>query len=59
MLDLDFPPETEEEEEDVKVSSRSGTPEILDVNTILPYARADKGRPEGATITDKDSMMST
>jgi hypothetical protein len=36
----------------------SGTPEILDVNAMLPFAKAANGLPEGASVTDKVSMMS-
>lgn len=41
------------------VRSRSGTPDILAVNAIVPFANAAIGRPEGANVTDNVSMMST
>ena len=48
-----FPPDAE------RVSSRSGTPEILDVNAIEPFANAASGRPDGASVTESVSTMST
>lgn len=39
-------------------SSRSGTPDILAVKRIDPYAKAERARPEGARITDSVSMIS-
>ncbi len=38
---------------------RSGTPEILDVNVIDPLAKAAKGLPDGARVTESVSTMST
>ena len=43
----------------VNISSRSGTPEILDVKRMDPSARAEIGRPEGANTTARFSTMST
>lgn len=43
----------------VRVSSRSGTPDIFAVNAIVPLAMADNGRPDGAKTTDSFSTMST
>ena len=43
----------------VNTKSKSGTPDILAVNAIEPCDRADMGRPEGAKITDRFSMIST
>jgi len=37
----------------------SGTPEILAVKRMLPLARAEIGRPEGAWIMERVSRMST
>lgn len=37
----------------------SGTPETLAVNAIDPVAKAERGRPDGAIITDKVSTIST
>ena len=48
-----LPPDAE------RVSSRSGTPEILDVNAMDPFAKAAKGLPDGARVTNSDSTMST
>ena len=48
-----LPPEAE------SVRSRSGTPEILDVNAMEPLANAAKGLPEGASVTASLSTMST
>jgi hypothetical protein len=38
---------------------RSGTPEILAVNTMEPYASAEIAFPDGAIVTERDSIMST
>jgi len=43
----------------LRVNRRSGTPEILAVKAMDPWARAEIGRPDGATMTDKLSTMST
>lgn len=37
----------------------SGTPEILDVKAIVPFANAANGRPEGASVTERVSTRST
>lgn len=37
----------------------SGTPETLAVNAIDPVAKAERGRPDGAIITDRVSTIST
>lgn len=37
----------------------SGTPEILEVKAIVPFAKAARGRPEGARVTDSVSTIST
>lgn len=42
-----------------RFNSKSGTPEILDVKAIVPFANAAKGRPEGARVTDSVSTRST
>jgi hypothetical protein len=44
---------------DERVKRRSGTPEIFDVNAIVPFAKAAIGRPDGASMTDKVSTRST
>ena len=49
----DVPPGAESER------SISGMPEIFAVNWMLPLARADIGRPDGAKMTDSDSTIST
>lgn len=36
----------------------SGTPDIFDVKTMLPLAKAANGRPEGARVTDRVSITS-
>ena len=36
----------------------SGTPDTLQVNAIVPLAKAARGLPEGASVTDKVSTMS-
>ncbi len=48
-----LPPDAE------RVSSKSGTPEILDVNAMDPFAKAARGLPEGARVTNRVSTMST
>lgn len=48
-----LPPEAE------SVKSRSGTPEIFDVNAMEPLAKAANGRPDGASVTESFSTMST
>ena len=42
-----------------RLSKRSGTPDILEVKAIVPFAKAAKGRPEGAKVTDSVSTKST
>lgn len=42
-----------------RVRVMSGTPDSLDVQAMVPFANADRGRPEGASMTDRDSMTST
>ena len=42
-----------------KNKSKSGTPEIFAVKAIEPCARADMGRPDGANMTDRCSIIST
>lgn len=42
-----------------RARSKSGTPEIFEVNTMLPRDRAEIGRPEGVRIMERDSRMST
>lgn len=39
--------------------SRSGTPDIFDVNAIVPFANAANGRPDGARVTVSVSTRST
>ena len=41
------------------VSRRSGTPDILDVKAMVPWANAARGRPEGARVMERVSTMST
>jgi len=36
----------------------SGTPDTLQVNAIVPLAKAASGLPEGASVTDKVSTIS-
>lgn len=36
----------------------SGTPDTLEVNAIVPFAKAASGLPEGASVTDKVSTIS-
>lgn len=48
-----LPPEAE------RVSNKSGTPEILEVKAIDPFAKAARGLPDGARVTESDSTMST
>jgi hypothetical protein len=43
----------------VNDNSKSGTPEILAVNAIVPDTNAESNRPEGAIVTLSDSMIST
>lgn len=43
----------------VKDTSKSGTPDNLAVKAIVPSTRADNNRPEGAIVTESDSIMST
>lgn len=38
---------------------RSGIPEILALKAMVPCAKAETGRPEGANITERISTMST
>ena len=42
-----------------RVSSRSGTPEILAVKRMEPEERAEMARPEGEKMRERDSTMST
>jgi hypothetical protein len=42
-----------------RFSRRSGTPDIFEVNAMVPFAKAAKGRPEGARVTDSVSTKST
>lgn len=42
-----------------RFSKRSGTPEIFEVKAIVPFAKADNGRPEGAIVTERVSTKST
>lgn len=49
----DLPPGAE------SVRTSSGTPEILEVNAILPFAKAASGMPDGAKVTERVSTMST
>lgn len=42
-----------------RFNKRSGTPEILDVKAIVPFANAANGRPEGASVTERVSTKST
>jgi hypothetical protein len=42
-----------------RFSKRSGTPDIFDVKAMVPLAKAAKGRPEGAKVTDSVSTKST
>lgn len=46
-------------EGDERIRRMSGTPEILAVNAIVPCENADKGRPEGAIVTERVSTRST
>lgn len=48
-----FPPEAD------SVRSKSGTPEVFEVNAIDPLAIAARGRPEGARVTCSVSRIST
>ena len=47
-----FPPAVE------RVRSTSGTPDILELQTMEPLAKADNGLPDGAKMTDSCSTMS-
>jgi hypothetical protein len=38
---------------------RSGTPDILEVKAIVPFAKAPRGRPDGASVTVRVSTIST
>lgn len=42
----------------MRLRRTSGTPDTLHVKTIEPFAKAAKGRPDGASVTVKVSMMS-
>jgi hypothetical protein len=42
-----------------RFSKRSGTPDIFEVKAMVPFAKAAKGRPEGAIVTDSVSTKST
>jgi hypothetical protein len=42
-----------------RFNKRSGTPEILDVKAIVPFAKAARGRPDGASVTESVSTRST
>ncbi len=42
-----------------RFNNRSGTPDIFEVNAMVPFANAARGRPEGARVTVKVSTMST
>jgi hypothetical protein len=42
-----------------RFNSRSGTPDIFDVKAIVPFAKAARGRPEGAKVTESVSTKST
>jgi hypothetical protein len=42
-----------------RFNSRSGTPEILDVHAIVPFANAANGLPDGARVTNSVSITST
>jgi hypothetical protein len=42
-----------------RLSRRSGTPEIFEVKAMVPFAKAAKGRPEGAMVTWSVSTKST
>ena len=42
-----------------RFSNRSGTPDILDVKAIVPFANAARGRPDGARVTVRVSTRST
>ena len=48
-----LPPDAE------SVRSRSGTPEIFDVNAMEPLANAANGLPDGASVTESLSTIST
>lgn len=38
---------------------RSGTPESFEVKAIVPFERAESGRPEGAIVAVMSSIKST
>lgn len=42
----------------LKLSVTSGTPDTFAVKAIEPLAKAASGRPEGARVTDRVSMIS-
>jgi hypothetical protein len=42
-----------------RFNRRSGTPEIFEVQAIVPFANAAKGLPDGARVTERVSMRST
>ena len=42
-----------------RFSRRSGTPDIFEVNATVPFAKAAKGLPEGAMVTESVSTKST
>lgn len=43
----------------VNVNKRSGTPDTLELNAIVPIALAESIRPDGAMVTDRFSIIST
>ena len=43
----------------LKLKRISGTPETSAVNAIVPFEKAERGRPEGAIITERVSIIST
>ena len=43
----------------LRLRRMSGTPETSAVNAMVPLAKAERGRPEGAIITERVSTMST
>lgn len=43
----------------LKLNNISGTPEISAVKAMVPFANAERGRPEGAIMTERVSTMST
>ena len=48
-----FPPDAD------RVRSRSGVPDILEVKAMEPLAKAANGLPEGASVTERVSTIST